>query len=557
LLVVGVFCALLQGARGQDQGTQLELRVVSSGVDATVLVDRGSNDGVAAGDPVLFRPRAGGEHRGVVLRVEERRASVQLHDRSVTLLPGTRGEVFVPAARRRREEAPTPAPVPPAPAPAKPPGTTTDRERWQNKDEGYTQDQPLLAQVKAIEPRDRRAQFGGRFFTFADVNYQDGDRFHNSILRAGVDTWIDNPWQRGGALRFDGEIDYRTEVSDNTDLDLTVREMSYREGGDRFTPTRWQVGRFLQSEVPQFGLLDGVAWSQRRENGHSYGASFGFLPELNDDMHTGEDLQLAVFYRWVDDKRETLALTGAFQKTFHGGKWDRDLFVFDARRLPVDSWDLRASVWIDLYTGDNRDAAKGKGIELTHAFASAGRRFDSGDGFDVAYRRLRFPATLRDDHGPIYANEIRNDRYDRLTFTGWHFLGVARHRAHGQLALFDDETTDGAALELGVDVQNAVFGNGHLDVTVFGNAGRVGSHLGARLTVGRPTDSGRWDVLYEIANHHFDGFTADRDDLIQHRVYGTRTFDLASLWQITAHAGAHLWDDYVAFHAGLYAQRSF
>jgi hypothetical protein len=76
------------------------------------------------------------------------------------------------------------------------------------------------------------------------------------------------------------------------------------------------------------------------------------------------------------------------------------------------------------------------------------------------------------------------------------------------------------------------------------------------VTVGRPTNNGRWDALYEIANHHFDGFTANRDDLLQHRVYATQTFDFAP-WNLTAHAGAHLWDDDTAWSVGLYAQRSF
>ncbi len=544
--------ALLRSAAAQDPGERLELRVVSTGVGASVVVDRGQADGVAVGDAVLFRPRAGGEYRGTVARVEERSAVVQIDDRSFTPTPGTRGEVFVPAARRRTAQ-------PTRPQPDQPPDqqpTARERTDWKNKDEGWTQDKPLLSQVRPVDPKDRHTRFGGRFFTFAELNYTNVDSFNNSLLRTGVDAWLDNPWQRGGRMRFDGEFDYRTE-GDVDGADLTVRELSYEEGGTRFTPTRWQVGRFLQADVPQLGLLDGLAYSERRENGHRYGGSVGFLPELDHDMHTGENLQFAGFYRWVDDARETLSATAAVQKTFHRGKSDRDLIVLDARRLPTDGWDLRASMSIDLYTGSNRDAVKGQGVELTQAFASAGRRFESGAGFDVAFRRLRFPAQLRDAHGPVIPGEIRNDRYDRLTFTGWSFVSEQKHRAHGQFSLFDDETTDGAALDLGLDVQGALFENGNVDVTVFGNAGRVGSHMGARVTVGRTTENGRWDALYEISNHHFDGFTADRDDLIQHRVYATRSFELDSFWHLTAHAGAHLWDKDTALAAGFYLQRSF
>ena len=102
-LVLGCILAalsLLTSAAAQDAGERLELRVVSTGVSGSVVVDRGQADGVAVGDAVLFRPRAGGEYRGTVARVEERSAVVQLDDRSFTATPGTRGEVFVPASRR-------------------------------------------------------------------------------------------------------------------------------------------------------------------------------------------------------------------------------------------------------------------------------------------------------------------------------------------------------------------------------------------------------------------------------------------------------------------------
>ncbi|MEZ5963611.1 MAG: hypothetical protein R3F56_07170 [Planctomycetota bacterium] len=545
--------ATLPAQTSQDE--RVELRVLSSSGVGTVAVDRGQADGLAVGDAVVLRPRAGGEYRGTIIRVDERTATVELLDRDVEPPAGTRGEALVPAGRRPRATRPAAEPV--APPPDRP-TTTPERQppQWQNRDEAWSADKPLLAQVRPVHPRDRRAQYGGRFFAYADLNHSNVEDLDNTILRTGSEAWLDNPFGRGGSLRFDGDFNYKTETDGATGLDLTVRELSYHEGGTRFEPTRWQVGRFLQADVPQLGLLDGVAWSHRRENGHRFGASLGFLPELDDDMQTGEDLQLAAFYRWVNDESETLSVTAAAQKTFHRGRSDRDLVLLDVRRLPVDGWDLRGSLWIDLYSGRDRDAGKGPGPEITHAFASAGRRFAGGGGLDLSYRRLRFPAQLRNAHAPVTAAEIGRDVYDRLALTGWTWP-TEHQRAHGVLSGFVDEDTDGAALELGLDTMEVLLERGHLDVTVWGNAGRFGSSLGGRVTLGRTTDDGSWDVMYELANHHFDGFSANRDDLLQHRLYATRTFELGSGWHATAHAGAHFWDSDRAWSLGAYLQRSF
>jgi len=548
---------LLHAAAAAQDAERVEFRVLSTSAGATVEVDRGASDGLAVGDAVLLRPRAGGEYRGRIIRVTDRTAIVELLDGGTAPPPGTRGEAFVPTDRRRPRPAPEARPGEPKPEPAPDAGRKVEHPPWTNQDRGFTPDQPLLAQVKPIHPRERAPRYGGRWFTFADLTWTRTEDLDNSLLRTGIDAWIENPFGRGGAMRFDGEIDYLTETSNKDGLDLTVRELSYAEGGTRFDPLGWQVGRFLLADVPQFGLLDGAAFSRRRDNGHRFGASIGFLPELDDDMETGEDLQIAAFYRWVDDVRETLAVTAAVQKTWHQGKSDRDLLVLDARRLPVDGWDLRASVWVDFYTGGSRDAVKGGGAEVTHAFASVGRRFDSGSGFDLAYRRLRFPALLRTTTGPQIPGEINNDRYDRLALTWWRLFGPERHRFHGQLSGFDDETTDGGALELGVDLQRTPYDDGHLDLTAFASAGRLGSHFGGRVTLGRTLPRGSFDVFYEVGNHHFDGFTADRDDLIQHRVFATRTFTFDPAWILTAHAGAHFWDEDSAWSLGFFVQRTF
>lgn len=542
-----------------DDAIRVELRVSSVLPTGVVTVDRGKRDGLAQGDTVTFRPRAGGTFRGRVVRLDERTADVEMVERGFTPPAGTRGEVEVPSARLAAKPAPQPVPqqqpTPPAGQgepnqPAQPP----EHPPWRNRDEGFTPDKPLLAQVKPIRPQERQPSYGGRWFTTADLNYSDAAGSSNSYGRAGLVSWLDNPFGRGGALRFDGEFAHRTEVNDQRGTDLVVRELSYLEGGNRFDSERVQVGRFLQSELPQLGLLDGVAYSKRRDNGHRYGGSVGFLPELDDDMHSGEDLQFAAFYRYVDDERERLTATAGFQKTLNRGRMDRDLFVFDVRNLRDGGWDLQASAWLDLYLG--RDDAKNQALEVTQAFASASRRFDSGSGFDLTLRRLRFPQQLRKTYPQLPPQELTDNRYDRIAFTWWLMVDKTQ-RLHGQVAGYGDEDGDGASAELGIDVQDWLGARSRVDVTAFGSAGDFGSQLGARVTYGRATDNGRWDALYEVSNFHYNGFTAERDDLLQHRVFGSRSFALDAAWFLTLQGGAQLFDSDTAWSAGFYLQRSF
>ena len=89
-------------------------------------------------------------------------------------------------------------------------------------------------------------------------------------------------------LHFDGEVDWLTEQNDESGLDLLVRRLSYAWGGTRFTAQRWEGGRFLQHGMPEFGVLDGIEWTRRRENGHRYGVSVGFLPEPDDGTDPGQ-----------------------------------------------------------------------------------------------------------------------------------------------------------------------------------------------------------------------------------------------------------------------------
>ncbi len=541
-------------AQQDEDYVRVELRVISVGPSGAVVVDRGKRDGLATGDVVFFHPRGGGSYPAGVIQVDDRTAIVEMRDRGFTPRSGTRGRVRVPKARRatpKPDAAPKPRDDPPPDGP-KPDGP--EHPPWENEDEEWKPGMPLL-QMKPVRPRDRGMQVSGRFYSIGNLAWDDSQDFDNSSMRVGTELNLENPFGQGGGILFDGEVNYRTEQNERRGFDILPRRFSYRVGGTRFQNQRLEAGRFLQQGMPEFGVLDGVEYGIRRKNGHRFGGSIGFLPEPDDDFDSLEDLQLAGYYHWVPDNSERILVGGGFQKSFHNGRTDRDLFVVKGHYLPLEpGWNAHGTVWIDLYHG--RDDEKNNGVELTQAILSTGRNFENGDGVDLTFRRIRYPEMLRTEFQPLLPGEIADTRYDRLALTGWKQWSD-QTRLRGQISGYDDEQDNGGAIEVGADLQDW-FGEGSLaDVTMWGSLGEFSNSFGARLGYGELNDNGRWNVFYEIAHHRMAGFDDDRDDLIQHRLHGTKSMFTSGGWSVSLFAEAHLFDEELAFTAGFHVQRSF
>jgi hypothetical protein len=77
------------------------------------------------------------------------------------------------------------------------------------------------------------------------------------------------------------------------------------------------------------------------------------------------------------------------------------------------------------------------------------------------------------------------------------------------------------------------------------------------VVYGREIGRGRWDLLYELAGHHLDGFADERDDLLQNRLRGSRVFDLAGGWRFSPYVEADYWDEELAWSLGFWLQRRF
>ena len=544
--------ALSSPSFGQDEEyDQVKLRITSTPTASVVLVDRGSGDGLEIGDIVIFEPRGAPMAQGSVSGLEERSATVELIDKSVVLLVGTRGMALIPRVRL--------APPPEAPPPVEKPGDgQADAVEFENKDEGFYDGLPLLAEIQAGRPRERAPLVTGRLYFIGDQTITSQENRSDAFLRFGQSLRIANPFKRGGGLRIDLEQNYRnTDIPFDRDVDtafVRVDRLSYFEGGDRFNPRRWEAGRFLQHIVPEFGLVDGFEYTQRLANGDSVGGSLGFQPEPFDRLQSGRDFQFSAYYRWVADSTERLSATGAFQQSLHNGAADRSLFLAKLQYLPVDGWDFNGTAWIDVYSGS--DAINGPGLELTQAFLSTSKRWDSGDGINITLNHWRFPEIQRTEFLLPVADQIARARNTRLAFSGWRQVAVDQ-QAHAEVGIWDDDEETGGDGAAGIAFSDLVGNRSRLDVTVFGSSGRFSSLLGARAQYNKYVPGGRWDLFYEVAQNDQDGFNADQDNFIQHRIRATRNMNWVSGWNLSVFAESLLWADEESWSLGVYLQKSF
>jgi hypothetical protein len=563
-------------AFGQDEGEErlrIELRVTASAPGPIATVDRGKSDGLAEGDRVTFHPRQGGTFTGVISRVDERTATVRLDDLAYVPEPGTRGEALIP---RSRVTPPAPAPVPPPiPAPeagaegaapqAGPEGAPAEQEvgppahaPWENQDAEWSQDMPLLAGVKPVKPDERARLYSGRFTLFTDGTFWTENDRYDAEVRAGTNLAVENPFGRGGTLEFDAEFDAFTftvpDADDDDKTKLRLDRLSYVEGGTRFEKNRLEGGRFLQHGMPEFGYLDGVEWTRRTDAGHRYGASFGFMPELDVDFQTGDDLQAAGFYEWNFDRAEELSLAAGAQKTWHDGKPDRDLIVTRFNYIPAEDWDLRSTVWVDLYdSGDDDDKP---GAEITEALVSTSRTYDH-DGVTLTYRRLRFPDLLRNEEFvESVFEDLDNSRYDRLSLSTYHET-PGRTRLHSTAGLWDDEDESGGDFEIGADIPHVFVDDAVAGISFFFTRGAFSVDGGIRLNYGLGDDAGRWDFYYVYADRHQDDFSHESDDLWEHTLRASRAFYLPHGWYMSADTDVRYFDGELAFSAALYVQKTF
>jgi hypothetical protein len=554
-----LFCAAPAHAQDakQDEELQLvEVRVISAQPHATI-IDRGSADGLAEHDRIVLRTKEGKRYEGKIVQISERSATVELDDAAIVPAAGTRGEVRVPRSRF----ATPPPPVAPVtqtgqqPVPAPPP----EMPPWERTADGWTADQPLLARVRPLRPKERDPRITGRVYSLNDyINSTDGNR-QTAFLRLGTDILYENAFGRGGDFNFAGEVNYRkSEVPDDDDDDGTLARLdrfSYTWGGHRFAPSRYQVGRFLQYEMPEFGILDGVEWDQRMASGNVFGASLGYLPDPDEEMDSFRDLSFATWYRWVADESELFSMTGGYQHTLHDMNADRDLFVAKVLYLPADAWTFSSTVWMDLYT--TTDTAKGSGLEVTQAYVTTSRFWESGSTLRATYTHMAFPEVDRNEvQPPVNDQQLADSHNDRVSVYGRQALNRTVG-IFGEGGVWKDQVEEGGNAQAGFDVDDMFFHGSHIEVAgLFSNA-RFSNTLGWRASIAAIENYTAWRLGYEFTLNNIDGFQDNNDDIPQHRARLSWERHGPTGWSLSTYVEGSFYDTETAVLAGILLQRSF
>jgi len=522
----------------------IELRVSSTGGGTRIGVDRGAVDGLQKGDRVRFFPPEGKPLQGIVETVFERVAMVEMSDGQRIPELGTRGRVMVPAERLAQQpEQPGEQPAMILP--------------WEAHDEDWTPDKPLLTPMVVVHPNRRDPSIQARLVIQGFLTETDSIRADH-FYRAGVDWEGENLFGRGGQLHFDAEANLSdTDLPDGDDessTNLRVDRLSYVLGGTRFSPMRLESGRFLQYGMPEFGVLDGAEWSQRLEDGSSYGFSAGYQPAPDRDYRSGNDFQLAGYYRWVSDVDERLVAAGGFQKTFHNGAADRDLLVGSLSWLPPRGWDAHLNAWVDLY-GSN-EAARGAGPALTRLIANSSREFADGSRLSLGLLHQEFADIERFEGTRPSALDLGSLRSDRLSARlqrGWR----ENRRWFSGAGLWNDEDDSGGDLELGFEQLDWIRDDSRARWTAFLVQGKFSTIAGVRGSYALRRPEGTWTALAEFTNRYEEGFASDVDEILQHRLRGSFDSELGSGWRLSLYGEGRSFDDALSATLGFYLQRYY
>ena len=552
--------ALAQSVQEDASVERFPVRVTAVLAGGQVEIDRGQDVRVEVGDRVVFQTKDGQRFFGRVEQVWERKSIVQTIDPDVRLPLATRGDVWVPADRfgepepqQETQQGPQPEESPQNSKPDAPahPG-------WKRLEEEWSEQDPLLARIRPLRPEQRAFRRGGRVYGIWEPRVFSDNGQSEWYHRVGGEYWEENPFGLGGTLRVDGEWNRwqfdRGFADDVGDTGLRIDRASYAWGGTRYQARRYEVGRFLMPGMPELGLVDGVAVSERLANGHSVGGAIGGFPEPDGDLESGHDLTMAAYYRWVADDSERLSGVVAFQKTWHDGSQDRDVLVGRMDWIPLEGWQCHGHLWVDLYGAE--DVGKDSGPEVTVAYFTARRDFGNEWGVHGVASYRRFPLVLRNEFEQIAPDTVVRDHNQRVSLGAWQRLDDD-HKLSARLGIWDDEDDDGGDVEVALDGTNWWGERSRGQIALFHNRAEFTDLYGLRGSYGRFGDGTHWDVLYEYSQNHERGLPSDLDSYYQHRLRGTYGWQKSADWSFSIVGEQAYTEDDASLFLGFQYDRSF
>ncbi len=87
--------------------------------------------------------------------------------------------------------------------------------------------------------------------------------------------------------------------------------------------------------------------------------------------------------------------------------------------------------------------------------------------------------------------------------------------------------------------------------------GKFSSVVGLRGTYALSRPEGTWTALAEFSDRFQDGFDADVDEILQHRLRGSFETELGSGWRLSLYGEGRNFDDALSASAGFYLQRNY
>jgi len=307
---------------------------------------------------------------------------------------------------------------------------------------------------------------------------------------------------------------------------------SYRWGDTRQDADRIQVGRFLQHEFSVLGLLDGVEYVHRTDTGSRLGASFGYIPEVYDNLQTGNDLQASAFWRSAAEGSEPVTVGVALQNTWHDGEQDRNLLVgsFDAQ--PADDVSFSAETLVDFYGSE--DTIKDDGVELTEARLYGRWRLSPISGVGLHATHVRWPETKGIEYGDLTPEQVADSRVDRVGVDGWRQLDE-HLRVDGRLDVWQDEDESGQSGNVRAALRNVFWERGEVAADVFGTSGEFSDGRGLRLSAARAFETlGYGTLSWELSDYTTDT-EDDSTDLLQQALRASLDTALGSGWTMSAY----------------------
>lgn len=534
----------------QEISNAVSVLIIGISAD-NVYLDKGSGSGIQIGDQTLFYPAGANPVQASIVSVSQNNSRARLIDPTAQVSIGDRGEVQIQWIAPTAPPSPN-SEIPPEKQTTKPP----EHPPWTHPPEDWNQNLPLLAPAFGREPSEREPRIYGRIFsTFLNTWDRENTSQRYSIGRVGSEFWAENLFGTGGKFHFRGEYSRRESdlsgANDEIDRELRFQRASYYWGESKESPVRYEVGRFLQNEFPELGVLDGAEIRFRTTGGDRFGFSVGAMPESFPEMKTGDDLQLAAYYRFVLGERENFSLGLAAQKTWHRGDSDRDLLLGEIDLRSDSGLFFHNTSWVDYYTG--ADDIKNSGTELTETHAQVGYRLSPQHGFSLHYDQIRWPELLRNEFGALLANQVANDRVKRYGASTWHeFWKVLRVDARADAWRDQDDRGNNADLRLGL--RNVLFANGELSVGFFSVDGSFTDGQGLRAGLNKFFPFGFLNLSYEIAQYEFIG---DSDQDRQKTLHGSLDLNLPRGWNASLFSDYRFGDNQDSISAGLYLQKNF